>query len=473
MFGAPLTLDPRALVTAQDVSVAGALYETLYAIDAEGTLVPRLARDLPEVRGTQVIVPLKDGLLSHDQRAIGPAEIAAWMQTLADPDSRSAHVVLPVKGARARLADGRSHVAIEAMPNERALAFDLVEPYADFPRLLASPHAGVALPRSSGSQPRVLEAFGVPGAGTGPWMIDPSASATGELVLLPFLQHSSGRPFLDTLIVRESSSRFGTMSQLKKGEAAAIFGVPDTRAVKRHELIPWTAGKLPGELVVLSVGRSSEGLRTPEMHREISAALNRDALAHRFLGAGSEPASTLFGDLKDDPPAASAPRARIDAHLTVAKDDRAAHRIAERVQLDLLRAGVTVTIDWVSASTIELRRKDKRYDLMLDSLYPDWPGGSLPADRFHALLSLVAATGALYSAISPEELTAFARASDPERRRLIAELEPQLRVRAGIVPIAVRLPAVAVRADLRDWAMLPFGRLDLSNAFFSTGARSE
>jgi ABC-type oligopeptide transport system substrate-binding subunit len=465
VWGTQLDVDPREGSSFSDVTIAGSVYEPLYAIDSGGELVPVLAREAPRLEGNQLIVPLKDDVVFHDGRPMTPELVARWLRGLADESTRASYVVLPVKGAREALAaDPRAEVRIDPRPELGAVVFTLAEPYPDYARLLASPQAAIVSPTASS---------GMPGPGTGPWRIAGRApQAPDQITLEPFLGHRDGRPFLDSLVLRESSSRFGAVTEMKKGEAAVVFAPPDLRSTKRHEIIPWTKGSYPDEIVVLSIGRQIEALRTPEAHRAISAALNRGVLARRLLGQGAEPASTLLGeDRKEEAPAQPPGRARIDATLLVSKDDRVLHRIAERVQLDLLRAGVTVVIDRIPPNVLDARRRDRRYDLLLGVSYPAWPGGARPIDRFHALLSMIAWASPPSSAITSSEYAAFVRASDPDKAALLVDLERALRTRTGLVPIAARRPSLAVRTDLKSTQLRSFGRLDLSGAFFAASGR--
>jgi peptide/nickel transport system substrate-binding protein len=456
VWGMPLEIDPREGSAFGDVTVAGAIYESLYAIDGRGDLVPVLARELPRLENDQLIVPLREGVLFHDGKPLTAEAVASWLRSLAEGSTRASYVVLDVKGAREKLTtDPKARVRIEARP-DGAVAFTLAAPYLDYARLLAAPQAAIA-----------EGGIGV-GAGTGPWKVAAGITGTiGQVSLEPFLAHRDGRPFLDALLVRESTSRFGTVTEMKKGDAAIVFGVPDTKTLKRHEIVPWTKGSYPEEIVLLSIGKNMEALRSPEAYKKVSGALNRGILAHRFIGQGAEPATTLLGEDREAEAVEAPPfEASIEPTMLVSKDDRVLYRIAERVQLDLLRAKVRVKIEWAPARTLEARRKDRRYDLLLDSAYPAWAGGNRPIDRFHAALSMTSWATSPAAAIIAEEYATFARASDVERESMLPELERAMRTRAGLIPIAALRPELAVRSDLKSFVLRPFGRLDLADAYF-------
>lgn len=468
VYGAPLSLDPRAICTAADASLSALIYEPLYLIDETGSLVPQLARALPELRGNTLTVPLRTDVVFHDGKPLLASGVAKYFLSLADERSNSSFIVTPVRGALARLGgDLSARVAISANDAEASVSFELIEAYEGFARLLASPRA--AIPGASIAAKD--EIFGLRGVGTGPFAAGDSAQRNNEgLTLVPFRGHLSGRPYLDALQVKVAVSRFGTISLLKRADAAVVFGVPDVRAAKHHLIVPWDRKRLPLELTVLAIGDGIGELATSEGRKAIDQVLDRPTLARRFLGNGAEAASTLFGELEST--AALAPgreRAGMRATLIVSQGDPEAKRVAERVQLDLLRAGITVIIEKVPIATLESRRKDRRYDLMIDTIYADGQPGGSSIDRLHALLSVAAMRG-VPTAIGETELSAFLRRSEEGRRGELTTLEKEIRLRAGIVPIAARAPVIGVQKTLLRWRQAPLGTIELADAYFNESA---
>lgn len=441
VWGRAITTRPQDLATVADATVQRALYEPLYLIDESGTLVPHLAAELPAMDGNTVQVELRPGLVAHDGTPVHAAQVAAWLTDLIRPDSRAAFVLLPVAGARARLAGAGTPVGIQAL-SPTTLLFDLEHPYPGFGRLLASAHAGIGV--SSGS-------------GTGAFRLGEGATA-GGVTLLPFTGHFVGRPFLDRVELRPLASRFGATAIIRRERAGLVFGVPDTGRIGDEHLLPWPK-HAQSEVVVLSAGDRLQGDRAA-LVAALDGALNRRRLARRYLDQEASAADTFLGI--DGPPlgGASPGRSR-SATLLVAKEARAGQRFAERVQLDLHRAGVTAVIDRVSSDVLERRRRSRDYELMIDVVLPDAPGGTDPVDQLHGLLSIGASYGRT-DFVSAETLKRFVRGSRKMQKRLLPEIERMLRA-GGVLPIAIRAPAVSVLADLRRLQVGPAGVLELAD----------
>ncbi len=449
-IGAPRTPYGGALVgyvwsaLESEATVERALYEPLYTLDVEGHLVPRLADGPPAVDGNRVTISLRPHLSAHDGTPVTAAGVAAWLTSLARRDARASFIVLPIAGAAERIS-GRD-VALRAMAlDETTLLIELAHPHPDYARLLAGAQAGVKLPG---------------GAGAGPFQ-DSGAAEKGGVVLVPFLQHFVGRPFLDRVELRPLASRFGTTAIAKKDQAALVFGTPDSGRPEPVRALAWPSFA-PREVLVLSIGERLAA-RRPELVTALDAAVNRGRLASRYLDGEATPAFT-FLEGKAPPEGPEPPPAGIEARLLVAKEARAGHRFAERVQLDLHRAGVIVTIERRSTEELERARMSGDYELMIDVTLPDAPRTSRPIDRLHGLLSIGASYGRPGFA-DPELLRRFFAAKEEQREAVLRQIDRALRTSVGLVPLASRTPSIAVREDLMGVAITPSGAIDLADVF--------
>lgn len=431
VYGQPIVTTPAELAGPADATLQLALYERLYRIE-DGKLVEQLASGPPVVEGRRVTVPLKTGVRLHDGRTLTAAMVAASLKRLVATDSRAAYVGAYVRGGPQTLAGKNPPLGIRAKGS--SIVFDLNADHPDFPRVLASAHAAIVVAASG--RAALL--------GTGPFMFG-SRGARGEIELRPFLGHRRGRPFLDRIRFRPHASRFGAASIAKKQDGF-VFGVPDTAERRPPKLLSWPSG----ETLALVVNPKTGG---PELARAIDAALNRRRLASRFLGADAVPTDRLLDfngpKTKTDPPKA----ANRSAALLVSKSSRASHRLADRIQLDLLRAGISVRIERIAASRLEARKRAGDYDLLLDTLTSGAPATKHPADRLHALLSIAASIYRL-DAIDPTTLSL-------DR---LDEAEAAVRTSLGIVPIARRRAAVAPAPDFDDTQIDPAGALRLADA---------
>ncbi len=445
IWGASLSRAPANLQTFADATVQGALFEGLYAIDAQGRVVPELASALPTISGRRALIPLRAGVKLHDGRPLTASMIASALESLAAQDSTSKHIVLPIEGAR---DGGPLRIAPSAQGD--ALEVSLAVPYPELARLWASPRARIALGE----------------VGTGPFRLGPEPRPNAT-VLLPFLGHRDGRPFLDRVELRQHASRFGAFSIFRKRKASLVFSVPDTRR-RPKGLLRW--GPHPKTLLILSIGRGlvDRSKDPAALRRAIDAVLNRRLLAQRYLGAGARPVRALaVKDLANPSDSGQAKREPLTAKLLISKDARELPGFAMTVQTKLIRAGVQATIEKRSAQYIAERRRTGDYELLIDSILPDEVSNA-PIDQLHALMSIAAAYGRA-DAISD---TALSRAADPSfDHKAIAELERSLRERLMLIPIADRPPSIAVRDDLRRAMPSTSGSLELQGAYQQPGSK--
>lgn len=490
VWGEAVALDPKAARTPAEASAAGMLYETLYRINERGDLEPLLASDLPEWRGRDLVIPLRRGVPLHDGRVLTAADVMRALVSLLDPGSSGAHVLWAVTGASDRLSGATSRIGIQPSADGGGIILELRAPYPEFPRLLASPRAAIAIPSSTtSSESRVPNHPDTAFVGSGPWLLS-SEGPSGALDLAPFPLHRVGRPFLDRFEFRPLASRFDALSELRRRDASIVFGVPDPKAAKYHVLLEETlrgpskfsgaslpaASALPREVVLISRGALLPTLQSESAHAALGRAINR-AISAQLLGPRAVPTATLLEPSEPGPhpsfPPTSTPWRRTEATLLVSRDDLVSRRLAERVQLDLLRVGVSVVIERVPHPMIEARKKDRQYELLIDTIFADGPPSARPIDRLHALLSIAADFGMLGEIALDEEIISFTIADDPTRSEKLSALESHVRRRCGLIPIAARTPSVAIPKVLADLRVTPFGALDVSDTYISSSEGSK
>ena len=431
-WGAPLTLDPAAAGRAADRWVSSHAFEPLYSVSATGTLVPVLAARAPLIQGTTVAIELRDGIVLHDGRTLSASQVAAALARLATSASLAGHVVLPIAGARERLAgDHDAPLGIRANDEARLLELALEVPYPAIGRLLAAAHAAVAVPGPGGVV-----------VGTGPFV--PTLQGAG-LSLTPHLAHRDGRPFLDAVIVSRVPTVFAARARFKRLEAAVVFGMPTLDDASRRGATQ--VAHAPESLIVLAVGSANRALVEPALFWGMDDALNRAVLSQRFLRGDRQPAVSLLGDeaRRSRQPSTSPPRVR--ARLLVAPERPPGLRFAERVQLDLHRAGVSVFIEQVRGAELDALRRSGDFELILDAA----PLAPMPVgdatDRLHRLAAMAAWWGAA-TKLTAEHLRDLSTGGDRHRLRRIDAVERTLRRQIGVIPIAVQRAAVWTKGPI-------------------------
>lgn len=439
VFGRAISVTPENLAGPADATVQNLIYERLYAFDARGEIVPLLAAGPPEVEGIVVKIPIRARVSLHDGRPLTAAMVAESLASHSASDARSSYVT-------ALAIDGSGTPRIRAVGD--TVEIRLSTPHRDFVRLLASPHAAIDVP-----------AVGRAGhVGSGPFVFA-SRTARGAYLFEPFLAYREGRPFLDRVEVRPHASRFGAAALTKNDGTTLVFGVPDAAGREAPRVRYQGAVRPPSETLVLAVGPDvpdAAGLTAV-----IDGALNRERLAQRFLGEDAKPTRTLLDGVRPSGGSPTAPTASRSLSMIVSRDSRAGHRFAERVQLELLRAGITARLERVSPERLESRRRSRDFELMIDTLATSIPQSPYPADALHALWSFASAMGRP-EVIRAADVERFENAKVPEE--VVEALEATFRDELRLVPIARRTPSIATTETLEGMTTRPSGAMDLADA---------
>ncbi len=443
-WGAAAVIDPAWAGRAADRSAASMVFEPLYRVHPNGAVSGVLAAELPRFEGLVARIPLRPNTVTHDGRPLTASMVAAALSQLGDGRSAAAHVLLPIAGGVARLnGDAGSDVGIRGNDATHTIEIRLAVAYPELSRLLASPRAAIVVRRDR----RLV--------GTGPFAIDAGASSVR---LVPHLRHRGGRPFLDRVVLRVAPTVFAARARLRRERAAIAFDLPEVRGGVK------IAGPLPESLVVLAVGRRNPELAAPAVTEAIDAAINRRVLARRYLRGDRTAAATLLGDPITSSRAPPAAPSRLRVELLVASDRPPGLRFAERLQLDLHRAGISAVIEQVDAPELDRRRRSGDYELILDTVPLEAAPVRDPTDSAHRLAALAATWGAP-TVVGPSELAAMTTGRGSQRRRSIRRMEREVRRRTGLIPIAVVRSPVWQKAALTGVRLSGDGGLGLANAF--------
>jgi MarR-like DNA-binding transcriptional regulator SgrR of sgrS sRNA len=426
-----LALEPAEATSVAELTLAEAAFEGLYRLDDRGEVWPELARELPRWDGLRAVIPLSP-VARHDGKPLDANSVVEAMLRWQAPGSLARHLLLPLAGART----GKPELGTTTLDDGTvALVVRLAQPFPELARLWASSRARLSM---GGRVP----------VGTGPFRIE-SVRAEG-VSLVASAAHREGRPYLDRLLFRAAS---GARPPPATGATLVldVYGPSPPPGSAR-------------ELWVLRVGARRPELRSALLFRAIEGALGRERLAKRYLSGDASPTATLRG--ADDDPQLTLPPKSGGARATLAMPARLARdrRFAERIQLDLLQAGVTATLETVDDRTLARARRSADVELALDGLLFE---GSPHTDATQALFVLMAtasATGCEH-VLSEPELAAFAAEDEPARLRRVAALDRRLRDEAWLVPIAERAPRARPGSGLIDTRVTPSGAVALDDAW--------
>lgn len=380
-----------------------AVHEPLF--DASGA--PQLAAGPLEYDGRVVRLRLRPGLLRHDGQPFTATDVADWLHRLARPDSARAHLVRPLAGAAARLEGKRSTLAVE-VSSPTTLQVKLAFPYPHLQALWSGPSAGVSVIAPPRAQ-----------VGTGPFTLDDH-----PLGAQAFARHREGRPYLDGL-------------ELRRATAFAL-----DRLAARGDALVFGAGLPCVGLQAFLVLEVSGPLAHRATLNALQGAVDRSRLTTRFLPEGSTLVRRFLGAALR--PEAERELPAREAELFVAPDVPGGAALAQRIQLDLIRKGLTATI-------VEARSASPPLRLELRVRWLSVP--SDPVGRFHALMALLSARGRLMS-LPADRWTRFGEAPAWLRSALVERTEAEVRAHGGWIPLA-RLPVQLARPTGLGSACLP------------------
>jgi ABC-type transport system substrate-binding protein len=439
---APVVTDPLSAQAPAEVELADLVFDPLYRLDDSGRALPALALALPSSTSPlEMKVPLRTGVHFHDGRPVRPADVVASLK-------------------RAQTAAGGAFAlaTISAITGaDDAVLLTLRRPAtpADVAALLATPALAITPPgRAPGSRP----------IGTGPFKVKKIEGHRVELEA--FADAWSGRPYLDTLVLRwfddsdeEARSYEAGESDVSLRGAVAFAGHEPKYPTVMHE----------GPAVLLhyiGFGSARPFDRDAAFRQGVSMALARSAFRH--IGTGetvipsASPVAPELGGPQPTPATVAASEAGARAGLAPARGGAPLDILVDRTRPDDLdlAARVVAALDrfgvpssFTALAPVELGRRIAagQCDLYLGQLVPPAP-------------MAIAALGA-----------AFAAGHDDWLAGKLAE--GPVTVDAATAAFAARLPIVpllhrAVRAHhkrtLRGLTVSRLGRLTFADAYVWT-----
>jgi peptide/nickel transport system substrate-binding protein len=367
--GAPTTLDPIAAQASADITVVGLVFDTLYAIDPDGTVQPHLAIGAPVVDPARMVahIAIRRGVLFHDAAPLLAADVADSLERVR---TRAGWVLAAVTAIKAS-GDG--------------VDLTLRAPVDDLAMLLALPQTAI----TRRGQPPVA---GRP-IGSGPFAVDSLDPVNRKLTLRAFDDHFAGRPYLDRLELAWFDTPDGEVRRFETGAAQLSARGMAAFAGARPKYPAAEVESPPALLAFVGFGRRHLAITGDHGFRKaFDLALDRGALATITTGertlptrlplppaAGGAVLDAVTGDPREaravlDAAARRAPALAPDALRAAGlaiivdetrPDDR---EIALRVSRALDKLGVSFTIEAVAANQWRDRALHGECDLWIGQL---------------------------------------------------------------------------------------------------------
>ncbi len=427
----PRSLDPALSTDVPTGEMVTLMFDGLTAFDPDGRLVPGLADGWSVDRaGLHYVFHLRTGVKFHDGRPLQAGDVAASFRRVLDSRTGGGRAwpLLPIAGAAAFAAGRSADLAGVRALGDTAVAIDLAEPLAIFPKFLAMPVASIvpdAAPADLAQRP----------VGTGPWRFV-SWQHDDQLVFAKNPAYWGGAPLADSLKVRIIPEPL-TLAAEFEARRVSVIEIPFSETARWRALHPsWLVRKPALRAIYLALNNRRGALRDVRVRQAINYGVNVAEILHRVYAdrgiraRGAIPPILPGGDTTRAGYDYDATRARallasagyprgLDLQLWISATNVPLARVAEAIQADLARVGIRAEIVARDASSQREAARAGKADMALLDWWADYPDG----DNFLYPLFATASFGpggnyAFYSDPETDALIAQARRTTDDSARV-------------------------------------------------------
>jgi len=386
----PRSLDPALSTDVPTGEMVTLAYDGLTRFDPDGKLEPALAdRWSVDRRGVRYVFHLRGGVKFHDGTPLTPDAVRASLLRVLAPGAKGGRPwpLYPIAGAQDYAAGRSGDVRGIAVLGDSAVAFELSEPLAIFPKFLAMPVASIVSPATP-NQPV--------GGGTGAWRFV-AWQHDDYLLFARNPDYWGGAPAADTLVVRIIPEPLTRAAEFEAGRLSVIEVPFGETARWRREHPDWLIEKPALRVVYVALNNRRGPLRDVRVRQAINHAVNVPELLATVYGgrgllargaippalAGSDTAPPRPG-YRYDPAAARRLLAQagypagIDLQLWRTASNVELSRVAQAVQAQLAQVGVRVELVERDASSQREAARKGEADMVILDWWADYPD----ADNF-------------------------------------------------------------------------------------------
>jgi oligopeptide transport system substrate-binding protein len=337
-IGEPVSLDPAGVASADDLLLAGQLFDGLVAYDPRTTeLIPAAARSWDvEDGGRRFLFRLPADGRFHDGSPVRAQDFVFAWNRLADPVVAApfAFLLEPVAGYdRYQRRPGLRGMSGLSAPDQRTLEVRLSEPWPGFVSILGHP-ALSPVPPSGGRGDFALQPVG-----NGPFRLTDPVVPGGPILMERFPDHPRSAPAVDELVFRVFRERSEAWPAFLAGELE-VAPIPPAALGDAQARFGSEGIVTLGRLLYCGLNQLDPRLRSRKLGLAISLAVDRGAIASRVYGDLAVPATGIV------PP--TIPGARTDACGAdcAPNEDRARELVK-----DLPRRSRSFALDYASSDT--------------------------------------------------------------------------------------------------------------------------
>ncbi|MGH7583904.1 MAG: ABC transporter substrate-binding protein [Gemmatimonadales bacterium] len=461
----PRSLDPALSTDVPTGEAVTLLFDNLTEFDPDGHLVPGLATSwTPSADGITWTFRLRPHVTFQDGRPVDARAIRASIIRALQMGKEGGRVwpLQPIDGAGAVIDSAAADLRGLRIVDDSTITFTLTAPLNIFPKLLAMPVAAIVpVPVPAG--------FGESPLGSGPWSLV-SWSHDDLLVFARNPHWWGGIARSDTLRVRIIPEVFTQAAEYESGRLSVVEvpGGETARWERDHgaELQRRTAMRdwyvaintRRGPLADVRVRQAlNHAINVPAILANVMH--NRGVLAAGSIPPGLDGYDSTRARYGYDPALArrllAAAGHASGLHLQLWRSPRAEFaRIAQAIQADLARVGVTVEIVERDAATGRAAARRGDVDLFLADWYADYPDGeNFTYPLFHSTNAGIGGNYAFVSDRNLDSLIVLARTTTDSiaKGRLLRSIDARVFDLAPWIFLWFPTDVWAERPDVHGW----------------------
>jgi len=291
IVGSPRFVNPVLAVSDVDHDLNSLIYSGLMKVSSNNLPEVDLA-DKYEISedGLEYTFTLKDNIYFHDGTSITTDDIDFTISKIQDTSIKS-----PKR-------PGFYDVKIEKIDN-KTIKFILKKPYSPFLENLTIGILPKHLWNNLSSEQFFLSLYNVEPIGSGPYKISKMETLKKNMLLIPtyyeltpFSKNSSGKPFIDKLIINFYGDEKTLIEAYNKGDIESInsISIENIPSIKKQKESEIKTSTLPRVFAIFFDENNSEILANKEVRRALNIVVDREKIVNDILGGYGE---TLYGPI--------------------------------------------------------------------------------------------------------------------------------------------------------------------------------
>jgi peptide/nickel transport system substrate-binding protein/oligopeptide transport system substrate-binding protein len=383
----PRSLDPAFSTDVPTGEMVTLLYDCLTQFGPSGELLPGLSdRWTAADGGRRYVFHLRPNVRFHDGSVLTAAHVRFGILRVLDPRARGGRAwpLLPIAGAARFAAGTATDVPGIVLLGDTAVSFTLEQPLAVFPKFLAMPVTAIA-PHPA---PADLSEHPV---GTGPWRFV-SWRHDDQLTFARNPDYWGGAPRSDTLTVRIIPEELTRAAEFEAGRLSVVEIPFGETARWERDHAGWLQRKPALRATYVALNTTRGPLRDVRVRQAINHAVDVPAILRTiFAGRGV----IAHGAIPPTLPGSDTTRPRYIYDTTRARQLLAAAghphgltlqlwrsasnvvlgQVAQAIQAELQKVGITVEIVTRDASTQRDAARKGLADMAILDWWADYPDG--------------------------------------------------------------------------------------------------